>query len=656
MKKFIAFLSCLGLLACSNQVTQSGSDKQVLFTVADEAVSKQEFKYIYEKNNSDDENLYSRKSLEEYLDLYQEFKLKVKAAKDAGLDTTEKYLNEYKSYRNQLAEPYLKDQDQMDSLVKEAYNRKQHELKVRHILFRLPKDATPKDTLDVYQEAKQVRNDIINGNESFEAMVMQHSDDPAARKNKGKLGYFSVFKMVYPFESASYQLEEGAISEPVRTKYGYHLIKLEDKRPYSGKVTAAHIMLKNPKNKGPKVQKRKKQKIDSIHRAITDGAAFEKMVRKHSQDRRSKRNQGKLPAFERTVEYLPENFIDTAFALEENGAISQPFKTKYGWHIVKRIDKEGIKPFEEMKKSLEKEVKKNNRSSLIEKSVAEDVKEREDFKFYNENFNMFIKQMDTMLLQGKWELKQPNKYKKPLIKIEDELISLLSFAEYVKQQQEKANYPTVYAAVQNYYEDFETKQLIDYLDRNLEEKYPEFRHLLREYQEGILLFEITDRRVWSKAMEDTTGLKKYFENNKEKYQEQHRFGKRKHAFIFEVADEKAAKAVKGSLEDGTSPQQVAKKHADQLNDSLKSDKYEDGDHQIVDQIPAKKGVYNLTQDGQQFVVYIKAVEPPQPKGLEEIRGVVIADYQDYLEEQWINQLKEKYPVKVNEEVLDSMVQ
>jgi len=650
MKKFIAFLSCLGLLACSNQVTKSGSDKQVLFTVADEAVNKEEFKYIYEKNNSADENLYSRKNLEEYLDLYTEFKLKVKAAKDAGLDTTEEYLNEYKSYRNQLAEPYLKDQDQMDSLVKEAYNRKHHELKVRHILFRLPKDATPEDTLEVYQQARQVRNEIINGDQSFEAMVMQHSDDPAARKNKGKLGYFSVFKMVYPFESASYQLEQGAVSKPVRTKYGYHLIKLEDKRPYSGKITAAHIMLKNPKNKGPKVQKRKKQKIDSIHRAINEGAAFEKMVRKHSQDRRSKRNQGKLPAFERTVQYLPENFIDTAFALEKNGAISQPFKTKYGWHIVKRIDKEGIQPFEEIKNSLGKEVKKNNRSSLIEKSVAE------DFKFYSGNFNMFINQMDTMLLKGRWELKQPNKYKKPLIKIEDKLISLLSFAEYIQQQQEKDNYPTVYAAVQNHYEDFETKQLIDYLDRNLEEKYPEFRHLLQEYQEGILLFEITDQRVWSKAMEDTTGLKKYFENNKEKYQEKHRFGERKHAFIFEAKDEKAAKAVKGSLEDGTSPQQVAKKHADQLNDSFKSGKYEDGDHKVVDKIPAKKGVYNLTHEGQQFVVHIKATEPPQPKGLEDIRGVVIADYQDYLEEQWINQLKEKYPVKVNEEVLDSMVQ
>lgn len=652
MKKLcFYFLGVLIGLGSSFQL--SAQDNPVIFTVANNTVKEKEFKYIYEKNNSGDPDLYSESSVRDYLDLYINFKLKVKAARDAGLDTTEKYLSEYKDYREQLAEPYLKDTTKLDELVKEAYQRMQEERNANHILIKVPEGAPPEDTTEAYKRAMDVYRQVKNGEKTFEEAARTYSEDEHTKSKGGELGYFSVFDMVYPFENVAFRMKEGEISEPFRTQYGYHILKMNDKRPYRGHVKTAHIMIQADQSEKKEWKNANKQ-IDSVYKALKNGADFEKMVQKYSDDRRSKQNSGRMPEFGSLTRRLPKKFRDEAFGLKEDGAFTEPFQTQYGWHILKRIDKRGVGDFEKERQQIKEQLKESGRHELVRKTSVKRLQKENGHRVYDQNLKAFKKQVDSNLLNGKWDPDLEDMEEKPLYEIGDTTFSTRAFAKYLVQNQKSNQYQFLDHAIKEYFRDFESKKTMAYERAHLEEKYPQFRNLITEYKEGILLFEITDEKVWSKAIKDSAGLKDFYKSHKTSYRQP----KRKEATVITCNGKKVPEKIYKELleSDQSASEWYDKADPDTKGDcKIKEGTFAEKEHKVIKKAKEEPGVYKVKTRKKHHLIEVESTIPEGIPDLSEIRGKVIADYQNQLEEEWIQELKDQYQVKVNEEAVESLI-
>jgi peptidyl-prolyl cis-trans isomerase SurA len=334
--------------------TSQVKNDEVLMTIAGKPVYVSEFMNIYQKNNVKGESI-DKKSLDEYLDLFINFKLKVRQAEELGLDTVTSFRTELNGYREQLAKPYFTDEATIDRLVREAYERESTDLRASHIFFRLKPDPTPEDTLAALNKAIAVREKLLKG-DSFENLALEFSEDPSAKDreanqqhpflkgNRGDLGFFTVFDMVYPFENGAYNTEVDKVSLPVHTEYGYHLIKVTSRHPALGKVTVAHIFLSIPKNATSEDSSRVQKRIDSVYNRLSGGSTFEDLVKAYSDDKGSAAKGGVLPAF--GVNRMVPEFIEAIYSLKNPGDYTKPILTPYGWHIVKLIEKKGIKPFD----------------------------------------------------------------------------------------------------------------------------------------------------------------------------------------------------------------------------------------------------------------------------------------------------------------------
>ncbi|RYD70133.1 MAG: peptidylprolyl isomerase, partial [Sphingobacteriales bacterium] len=306
-------LAVLLLFLITANLASAQKKDSIVFSVNGEPVSLREFKYIYEKNNAADPNLYKTQNLRDYLDLYINFKLKVKEAHDLGLDTTDKFVKEFNGYRNQLAQPYLTDRNVSQGLIDEGYTRLKEELRATHILIPVNMEASPKDTMDAYNKALEVYNKAIKGDD-FEALAREYSKDPSVANNGGDLGYFTAFQMIYPFESAAYNMKKvGDISKPVRTRFGYHVIKLTDRRPYRGEIQVRHILINSNEYDSKEKKQIAKNKIDSLYSLLQKGADFAALARQHSDHAQSKASGGDLPNFNSFSQY-PDEFKNAAFS------------------------------------------------------------------------------------------------------------------------------------------------------------------------------------------------------------------------------------------------------------------------------------------------------------------------------------------------------
>ena len=471
---------------------------KTLITIDGEKITVSEFKRTYEKNLDVIESQDS-KNLINNLDLFINFKLKVKEAYALKLDTLSSYKKEIETYKNQLSAPYLQDTTFLGQLVKDAYFRTKNEVKAKHILIRMKKDALPKDTLIAYTKIIKLRDRIIAG-EDFEAIATQFSEDKSARNdsktgrkgNGGNLGYFSAFRMVYPFEVAAYSTKVGQISMPFKTQYGYHIMKVDAVRESKGEIEAAHILIRDTSVKG-------KQKIDSIYEKLNHNRKFEDLAKQYSEDPGSKNNGGKLGKFGSGRMVKP--FSDAAFGLENINDFSEPFKTDFGWHIVKLLKKHPVKSFEEMKMDLKKKVKNNSRMQLSKKAVVNKLKkqysiiENEEAKIILNKKNIRTVSKDS--LQGS------------IITINNKNISQEEFVNYIKNRR---NLP-----IFKLFENFKDEQIMEYFKENLIHTEPEYAYILNEYQDGLLLFELMQEKIWSASSKDTLGLKKYFTTNSKKY-------------------------------------------------------------------------------------------------------------------------------------------
>ena len=485
------------VLSFSVSVFSQKRDK-TLITIDGEKITVSEFKRTYEKN-LDVIDSQDSKNLTNNLDLFINFKLKVKEAYALKLDTLSSYKKEIETYKNQLSAPYLQDTTFLGQLVKDAYFRTKNEVKAKHILIRMKKDALPKDTLIAYTKIIKLRDRIIAG-EDFEAIATQFSEDKSARNdsktgrkgNGGNLGYFSAFRMVYPFEVEAYSTKVGQISMPFKTQYGYHIMKVDAVRESKGEIEAAHILIRDTSVKG-------KQKIDSIYDKLNRNEKFEDLAKQYSEDPGSKNNGGKLGKFGSGRMVKP--FSDAAFGLENINDFSEPFKTDFGWHIVKLLKKHPVKSFEEMKMDLKKKVKNNSRMQLSKKAVVNKLKkqysiiENEEAKIILNKKNIRTVSKDS--LQG------------TIITINNKNISQEEFVNYIKNRR---NLP-----IFKLFENFKDEQIMEYYKENLIHTEPEYAYILNEYQDGLLLFELMQEKIWSASSKDTLGLKKYFTTNSKKY-------------------------------------------------------------------------------------------------------------------------------------------
>ena len=664
MKRFV-FSRLLVILAVSfislHLSAQSKLDRMVLMTIGDEPVTVKEFTDVYNKNNLKDD-VVEKKSIDEYLDLFVNFKMKVMEAYEMKLDTNAKFKKELMGYRKQLAKPYFTNEEISEELIEEAYQRKLKDIRASHILITCDKHALPSDTLKAYNKAMDIRKKALK-DPDFGKLASTYSQDPSARDvkatettparkgNHGDLGYFTVFDMVYPFETGAYNTPEGEVSMPVRSDFGYHLIKVASITDAMGTIQAAHIFLQLSPDATEEDEQAMKSKADNIYKEIMDseGKNWNEAVAKYSDDRGTVARNGALSPF--TVSRIVPEFIETVKQLKP-GEIAKPVRTNYGYHIIKLISNTGVGSFEKERPAIADRVEKDMRSKKSEEVVLQQIKKDYGFKNNDKNLDEFMASIDSSILFGKYVPSQDVQLNNTLFTVGKSSYTVIDFANYIKTHQSKQRYITPRSYAYQLYEAFQNEKILEYADEHLEEHYPEFKALVKEYNDGILLFDLMDKEVWSKAVSDTAGLRAYHEKHAKKYM----WPDRAKACVITVARPEALPQVRQYLDEGVPFDSL---RSVITRDSLhyvyvRNGFYQHGDNQFVDQTEWKPGVRNeipSTVDNTTMIVNIIELRKPEPKTLGEARGLVTSDYQMELEAQWIKKLHEKYPVVINKKVL-----
>lgn len=643
---------------------QSKLDKQVLMTIGDQDVTVKEFCDVYYKNNLKSDVI-EKKSVDDYLDLFTTFRMKVMEAERLQLDTSARFQKELAGYRKQLAKPFMSSDDITDELIEEAYQRKLKDIRASHILIRCDKNALPSDTLRAYNKAMDIRKKALKG-EDFAKLADQYSEDPSARDmqasadgparpgNHGDLGYFSVFDMVYPFETGAYNTKEGEVSMPVRSDFGYHIIKVHSVTDAMGIIQAAHIFLQLPFNAPEDEVAAMKQKADNIYAQLMaqDGKNWNEMVKQYSDDKGTAANNGTLSQF--TVNRIVPEFIEACKSIKPN-EIAKPVRTNYGFHIIKLLNTTGVGTFDKESKGLAERIEKDMRSKKSEELVLKQVKKEYKFKQNDKNLEAFLATVDSTILDKTYKPANNVKMNDVLFSLQNDQTKVSDFVDYINKNMTRQRYVSPATYAYQLYETFRDEVVMNYADAHLEEKYPEFKALVQEYKDGILLFDLMNLEVWDKAVKDTVGLKEYHERNASKYM----WGERALATIVTVTRAESLPAVKALMDSGIELDSL--KNAI-LHDSIRyafvrKGFYQRGDNQYVDQTEWKVGVRNeiaSTVDETTTIVCIREVREPEQKTLKEARGLVTSDYQVELEQQWVQALKERYPVKINEKVLDKV--
>ncbi|SET79577.1 peptidylprolyl isomerase [Hymenobacter actinosclerus] len=760
-------------------------------TLGTTAVPASEFAYVYRKNNSSDPAFGTKASVQEYLDLYTNFKLKVLAAEQRGLDTTQAFRQELDGYKQQLAQPYLTEKSVTDQLVREAYDRLSKEISASHLLVAVARDASPKDTLAAYEKALSLRRRITEGGENFNTVARENSDDPSARGsngNGGKLGYFTAMQMVYPFESAAYATTPGQVSMPVRTSFGYHLIKVDNVRPAQGEIKVAHLMIRATPGMPAADSATAKKKVDELYTRLTRrNENWEKLVGQFSEDAGSAPNGGELPAFS-TGRMIP-SFEEAAFKLQKPGDIAPPVQTPYGWHIIKLIEKQPVPSFEAMEPTLKSKVSKDSRSELNRAAFLKRVRRENNFVELPAVKEYVLAKADTALVQGRFAYSAPaaatGKAGKnitdnsALFTIQGQPYLVKDFLTYAQQSQRpRAAGTEPRFAMQQLYDQYVDQRLTEYEKSNLENKYEDYRMLVKEYRDGILLFQLMDEKVWSKAIEDTTGLQQFFAANQANYQ----WGPRVQATVISAATPELRAKAQGYFPDPASrpgpegagefylpttesipaalkfqprtatllpaskaaleelaghmleadttlilkvenpakakttstlisqrqkavldyltsqgigagrvlavrfvplkngrpqpkeyaaspdalllsgitrnPAQIEQRlnEKNPLAVQIQQRSFAKGENKAADQfIDKAPGRYQTELDGRYYTVIITKQLPAGPKALNEARGQATSDYQNYLEKEWLEQLKAQNPVKINQREVDKLI-
>lgn len=619
---------------------------EVLFTVENDPVYVSEFTRVFNKNIDlvKDE---SQKDVDEYLKLFINYKLKLKEAEALGLDKKPSYLNELSSYKSQLASNYLTDSKVTDELIEEAYKRMTTEVDASHILIRLDENPTPEDTLQAYNKLLKLRDRVMQ--EGFETVKKEiHNGKTVYAED---LGYFSAFKMVYNFETAAYNTPVGEVSMPFKTRFGYHIVWVKDKRESRGERTVAHIMISNQKKDRP--HDKPESRINDIYLKLQQGEDFEALAKQFSEDQSSASKGGMLAPF--TGGQLSSvEFENQAFALEHVGDISKPFETEYGWHIIKLYGKKPVASFEDMKGELEEKVKRDSRSQLINESLLNNLKQQYQVSDATPDLSYFESILNDNYFIGKWVLPTDFKAQEPLIKIQEKQIVYEDFGQYlVKNQRRQMPKMSIKTLVVNSYHAFLENELLQYKKERLEVENQDYANIVEEYRDGLLLFDLMETEIWNAAKKDSVGLQTYYNNHKDNYF----WNQRVDAVVASSAKKTTIKKVQKLLQNNQTPEQIkAALNSESEIDVIFTSGIMDAQHQSL---PAdfkfKTGVSDIYKFNEGYIVAnVKEVLPKETKSFDEAKGAVISDFQNHKEANWILSLEEKYQVNVNQDVLESV--
>jgi len=724
----------------------------VVLEVGQLRVRLSEFQYAYEKNIQDQRAAYTRKSLEEYIKLLVNFKLKVNQALDEGYDKEADFGNELDMYRKQLAKPYLSDREASEKLVKEAYQRLKEEINASHILIELSPSTQAEDTAAAYKKIQAIRQKAIKG-EDFGKLAQEFSQDPSAKQNQGNLGYFTALQMIYDFENNAYNTKIGQISPIFRTSYGYHILKVHERRPSKGSVKVAHILVRYDKAITKEDSAAAKQKVEKIRESLQKGEDWFKLCNEFSEDISTKTNGGELDWF--SAGNMIPSFENAAFKLDKVGDVSNAVQTPYGWHLLKLIARKPLESFEQLEPILKQKISKDARSQIDQKRFLERIKKENKFLESPDTEQLVFSDISQSLLNGSWAFNRAaDNLSKNLFGIGERKYSLKDFYEYLEKAQRPQNAQTsLKKYAKSLYDNFVTMSLISFEENQLSQKYPDYRMLVDEYKEGILLFKVMEKNVWTKAFSDEKELQVFFDKNKSSYQ----WKERAKVSIFSLDNEKTLEKLKEELKKDVRPdetvrlsetafgrnsaellqpqieslrtvldyllrdslsivelqgyfagqenssvasfrlsavkdylvkqgidnQRIAEKNLGKQNTQIAEEfafggvRYkiyskskrlieqnlnkenqlaiqireaiiEKGNLPLLEKISWKKGEYTVQEPDRLYYIVVENIYPAQQKKLEEVRGLVVSDYQNYLEQTWIDSLKAKYKVNINE--------
>lgn len=647
------------VLAQKKSPKADSNDDAVLFTVAGKPIQVSEFRYIYSKTNQENAD-FSEKSLREYLDLYTTFKLKVAKARQMQLDTVPTLNEELNGYRKQLSNSYLVDKEVTDKLVREVFDRMQRDVDVSHIFIAVDKNAAAADTLKAFKRAMNWHKLISSGKVSFEQMAQDSSDDKSAKDNRGNIGYINAMLPdgFYNFEKAAYSAKPGQLLAPVRSNTGYHIIRVNGSRPARGKMEVSHILFR--RSDDPAKNAAIKTRADSVHQLLANGGDWDILTARFSDDKLTAPKKGYLGVF--GINQYQKTFEDAAYALAKDGDISKPVETTIGWHIIRRVSQRPVQNFETEKRGLTERVKRDSRSEIAKQSMISRIKSESKYQDYPQVFEKWAaRQIDTIFFTFKWK-PDPAKPKDVLMRLGTQSYTVADFEEYAakasRERMRGFGLP-LKEVVDKMFKNWSDETAMAYEEAHLGEKYPEFSALMREYEEGILLFEALKQNVWDRANSDSAGLQAYFDANlKDKY----KWDERARATLYTIKtdDPKIGQEIRTYAANHNSEEVLRKFNKPGETDVLTSleKTYEKGKMKDLADVWKAGASTNLkTDNGTKTATFTKIEEilPPSGKSLSEARGYAVADYQDYLEKQWIAELRREFPVQVNEEVFRKLI-
>lgn len=655
MRKLV--LTCL-----TTGITIFSANAQTLFTYGGLPVSKQEFLRVYQKNSINKKTDFSEPALREYLDLYSLFKMKVHEAEGMKLDTVQSIAAELDNYRHQLSKNYLTDKEVGAKLVTEAYDRMKEEVHVAHILISCTQNASPADTAKAYAKIDSIYNAIVKGKADFAKMAGQFSDDRGTRESGGDIGYLTSLQTIYPFENAAYQTPVGKVSAPFRTQFGYHIVRVLDKRPARGEVQVAHILIATPKSKGEEGIAAARRRADSLETLLRKGVPFDTLVTHFSEDKLSVADKGVLQPF--GAGRMVPAFENAAFALKKPGDISAPVQTEYGFHILRFIGKTPLKPFDSLKDNISRRIENDGRAQVARDQFMAKIKQQHGFKENPAAFRALMDRVaalpDTGARANSFSAADFRRMDAPLFELGGNKYTqsdFMSFAESLTHG--RLNGPKS-GVMTDIYKLYVERTVNDYEEHHLAETNTDFRNLMEEYRNGIMLFDLMDRNVWGKAGRDTIGLRSFYARNPNKWQWEPGFT----GAVYHFKDEAALKKGMAILQKNNTAKDEemykvvnAEGTVDALN--IQHGHFEFSRFKDVPQSGIVKGKLSTpvkATDGSYTVVRAENIyTQPTPKTLDEARGYAVAEYQDTLEKTWNAELRAKYPVKVDEQVFRSMV-
>ena len=642
------------LLALSSFSQKTISNDPIVMEIDGKGVTKSEFLQIYLKNNNNPQ--FHKDSIDKYLVLFKKFKLKVAEAESLGYDTIPKLKKELDGYKKQLANPYMIDSAQNESLVREAYERTSNEIRASHILVRLEPNAKPQDTLIAWNKINEIKRRLEKG-EDFTSVAKSKngSEDPSAVNNGGDLGYFTAFQMIYPFEDRAYKTQIGQLSDVFRTRYGYHILKTTGTRPARGSIKVAHLLVSAGKNATQEEKNNAQKKAGELYAKLKAGEKWEDLVKLYSDDPSSNQKGGELPMFgSGTNQRMVPIFEEAAFGLKGDGEISEPVQTDFGFHIIKRMEWKPVRPFNEMKKEIQSKVNKDERAKKTQDSFVDKMKKQYNFSLPKINgLTWFETNLDSTYFVGKWK---SDKLKTDLevFSLDGKSYTQKQFADFLEKGFRGIKRDEFKKVVEGQFNTWVKMTVLDYEESKLESKYPEFRALVKEYHDGILLYEIMSDKIWNKSVKDTSGLKNFFNLNRDKYM----WPKRLDATIYECNSQKNADLVYKLLKKkkNTSKEIIEKVNVQsELNLRVKMNKFD------AEQITYLKGKtfvqgrnkpYNF--EDKFYVVFLNKELPIMKKEFNEAKGMVTSDYQNFMEQTWLEELEKKHKITFNFDLLYSL--